>query len=141
MPSSAASSIALVRASLEGRGPEARESSSMHVASVAGAAPTPPSGAPGSPICGGYLERELVGDDLDSERPVLANDRGADAAADQLAGHQALQIRHAGDRLAADLQDQVLGPEAGARSRAAGDDVDHLERGLAANPGGKTGRQ
>ena len=65
----------------------------------------------------GGLDLELGRDDLDRDRVPAADDLHRGGAADQLAGHQALKVVHLLDGDPVDLDDQVLGPQAGAVRR------------------------
>ena len=68
--------------------------------------------------------------ELDSEQ-LPRRTTWMDRTADQLTGHQPLEIVHGLDRRAVDLHDQVFGAEAPALGRSVGGDFDDLDTGPA----------
>src|ERR687892_307952 len=82
----------------------------------------------------GRLDLELDGDELDREADAVADHRGRDARADQLAGHEALKVVDALDR-------HVLGPQSRERGRASLDHLHDLDAVRAPELAREPGRQ
>src|SRR5918996_4346920 len=89
----------------------------------------------------GRLDLELDGDELDREADAVADHRGGDARADQLAGHEALKVVDALDRRVLDGDDHVLGPQSRERGRASLDHLHDLDAVRAPELAREPGRQ
>src|ERR671934_2317319 len=80
---------------------------------------------------------QLVRGDRDVEQVAVAEHAEAEPAADGVGRHhQALQVPGVLHGNAVDLEDEVLAPQAGARGRAAGHDLDDLDAGVAPDGAG-----
>ena len=80
----------------------------------------------------GPLGRELDGDGVERQRFALADDVEPHGRFDPVGRHQALEVVDGRDGRAVDGDDEVLRPHAGARRRPVRDDLDDLDRRLAA---------
>ena len=87
------------------------------------------------------LAVELGRHELQLELPAFAEHADRHRGTDPLDHHQALDVVHARDRCAVELDDQVLGPQPGRGRRSAFDHLDHLDARLAAELPGESRRQ
>src|SRR5687768_13522993 len=93
-----------------------------------------------SPLTAAKLNAELGRHDLDRERAAAPNDLHRRRLADQLAGHQPLEVVDLLDGDAVDLDDQVFRPQPSGFGGTPIDDLDDLDRRLTPEAGGDSGR-